>query len=106
MFRCLLAFCVLALSPFSHAQTDDWKQLFNGKDLTGWKHVGPGGDTVEDGLIRTHGGMGLLYLTGGKIGKCVDNVFFKMRDENEKIGGFIRIPIETRAEWMRGYLGY
>ncbi|HZV58816.1 MAG TPA: hypothetical protein VFF42_00645, partial [Candidatus Eremiobacteraceae bacterium] len=27
------------------------KQLFNGKDLTGWKHVGPGGMTVEDGLI-------------------------------------------------------
>ena len=20
-----------------------WQQLFNGKDLTGWKHVGPGG---------------------------------------------------------------
>ena len=44
---------------------DKWQQLFNGKDLTGWKHVGPGGDTVEDGLIRTHGGMGLLYWTGG-----------------------------------------
>ena len=41
-----------------------WQELFNGKDLTGWKHVGPGGDTVEDGLIRTHGGMGLLYWTG------------------------------------------
>ena len=26
---------------------DKWQQLFNGKDLTGWKHVGPGGDTVE-----------------------------------------------------------
>ena len=29
-----------------------WQQLFDGKDLTGWKHVGPGGDTVEDGLIK------------------------------------------------------
>ena len=33
-------------------QNSGWKPLFNGKDLTGWKHVGPGGDTVEDGLIR------------------------------------------------------
>ena len=24
---------------------DKWQQLFNGKDLTGWHHVGPGGDT-------------------------------------------------------------
>ena len=23
---------------------DQWQQLFNGKDLTGWKHVGPGHD--------------------------------------------------------------
>ena len=52
----------------AQAQTPAWKQLFNGKDLTGWKHVGPGEMTVENGLIRTHGGMGLLYWTGGKSG--------------------------------------
>ena len=42
------------LLPSVHGQSGDWKQLFNGKDLTGWKHVGPGQMTVEDGLIRTH----------------------------------------------------
>ena len=31
----------------------DWKQLFNGKDLTGWKHVGGGSRFVEDGLLAT-----------------------------------------------------
>ena len=55
---------VLAARP----QSKEWKPLFNGKDLTGWKHVGPGSMTVEDGLIRTHGGMGLLYWTGGRVG--------------------------------------
>ena len=69
-----------------------WQQLFNGKDLNGWKHVGPGGKTVEDGLIHTHGGMGLLYWTGGKIGNCVIRVVYKMRDENDNSGVFIRIP--------------
>ena len=57
----------------ARAIPNKWQQLFNGKDLNGWKHVGPGGDTVEDGLIRTHGGMGLLYWTGGKIGNCDDS---------------------------------
>ncbi len=61
-------------------QKSEWKPLFNGKDLTGWKHVGPGGDTVEDGLIKTRGGMGLLYWTGGKVGNCRIRVVFKMRD--------------------------
>src|SRR5438309_1433030 len=83
-----------------------WQQLFNGKDLTGWKHVGPGGDTVEDGLIRTHGGMGLLYCMGGKIGNCEIHVVFKMRDENDNSGVFIRIPIEPREAWMPVHYGY
>ena len=52
-------------------QSGTWIQLFNGKDLSGWKHVGPGYMTVEDGLIHTHGGMGLLYWTAGKLSDCV-----------------------------------
>jgi hypothetical protein len=83
-----------------------WQQVFNGKDLTGWKHVGPGGDTVEDGLIKTHGGMGLLYWTGGKIANCEIHVVFKMRDENDNSGVFIRIPVEPREEWMPVHYGY
>jgi hypothetical protein len=85
---------------------NQWRQLFNGKDLTGWKHVGPGGDTVEDGLIRTHGGMGLLYWTGGKIGDCIIHVVYKMRDENDNSGVFIRIPLEPREEWMPVNYGF
>ena len=40
--------------------TKKWRQLFNGKDLSGWKHVGNGHMSVEEGIIKTHGGMGLL----------------------------------------------
>ena len=100
-FVCLFSFCL----PIN-AQTDDWKQLFDGKDLTGWKHVGPGYMTVEDGLIRTHGGMGLLYWTGGKLGDCEIRVVYKMRDQNDNSGVFIRIPIEPREEWMPVNYGY
>src|SRR5207302_8267839 len=88
------------------AQSSEWKQLFDGKDLVGWKHVGPGEMTVEDGLIRTHGGMGLLYWTGGKLGDCVSRVVYKMRDHNSNSGVFIRIPLEPREEWMPVHYGY
>jgi len=106
MQRWLVLLTLLVLPIVAYAQTDEWKQLFDGKDLTGWKHVGPGSMTVEDGLIRTHGGMGLLYWTGGKLGDCAIRVVFKMRDHNDNSGVFIRIPIEPREEWMPVHYGY
>jgi len=111
-----LFFFVLVYSGFAGiAQTNtpekkdlktEWRQLFNGKDLTGWKHVGPGSMSVEDGMIRGHGGMGLLYWTGEKFGNCTIHVEFRMRDTNSNSGVFIRIPIEPREEWMPVNYGY
>jgi hypothetical protein len=83
-----------------------WRQVFNGKDLTGWKHVGPGNMTVEGGVIQSHGGMGLLYWTGGPIGDCMVRVVYRMRDENDNSGVFVRIPLEPREEWMPVHYGY
>jgi hypothetical protein len=102
----LLGLALAFISAVSQAQSGDWKQLFDGKDLTGWKHVGPGEMTVENGLIQTHGGMGLLYWTGGKLGDCVIRVVFRMRDKNDNSGVFIRIPIEPREAWMPVNYGY
>ena len=108
-------FLVAGLATLSFASDENvckgdpgkWQQIYNGKDLTGWKHVGPGGDTVEaDGLIHTHGGMGLLYWTGGKIGDCLIHVVYRMRDENDNSGVFIRIPLEPREEWMPVHYGF
>lgn len=95
-------------SETSQQQADNsqWRQLFNGKDLTGWKHVGPGSQYVEDGLIKSKGGMGLLYWTGEKFGNCTIRVVFRMRDTNSNAGVFIRIPIEPYEEWMPVFYGY
>ena len=62
--RLALAAALLA-SAFVHAFTADAvtpsakTELFNGKDLTGWKHVGGGSRFVENGLLASKGGMGL-----------------------------------------------
>ena len=103
MWLGLFVICI----PFTlQAESGTWQQLFNGKDLTGWKHVGPGSHMVEDGLIKSKGGMGLLYWTGGKLGNCTIRVVFQMRDDNSNSGVFIRIPIEPREEWMPVHYGY
>ena len=106
MRTALLMALIFLSANITLAQSSEWKQLFDGKDLVGWKHVGPGEMTVEDGLIRTHGGMGLLYWTGGKLGDCVIRVVYKMRDHNDNSGVFIRIPMEPREEWMPVHYGY
>ena len=93
----------------SRAQLKDvsqWKQLFNGKDLSGWNHVGGGSRFVEDGLLASKGGMGLLYWTGGKLGNCIIRVVYKMQKFNSNAGVFIRVPIEPKEEWMPVYYGY
>jgi hypothetical protein len=65
-----LMIALLALSTHSMAQSerpavrDDkagWRPLFDGRSLDGWEHVGPGRFVVENGMLRTEGGMGLLY---------------------------------------------
>src|SRR5258705_2256909 len=103
IYLCLFLVCAPLMLQ---AQSGDWQQLFNGKDLTGWKHVGPGSHSVEDGMITSKGGMGLLYWAGGKLGNCTIRVVFKMRDNNDNSGIFIRIPIEPREEWMPVHYGY
>lgn len=102
----VLCFAILASGFTFAADSGSWISLFNGKDLNGWKHVGPGSMTVEDGLIRPHGGMGLLYWTGGLVGNCRIRVVYRMRDQNDNSGVFVRIPIEPREEWMPVYYGY
>jgi hypothetical protein len=101
----LLAVIAMGLAP-GFAQAGEWKQLFNGKDLTGWKQVGPGHFVVENGMLKPVGGMGLLYWTGGKVGNSTIRVVFKTSRADDNAGVFIRIPVEPREEWMPVHYGY
>src|SRR6201992_1053578 len=100
-----LLLLLLALPGWGR-QSQVTKQLFNGKDLTGWKHVGPGGMVVEDGLLHGQGGMGLLYWAGGAFSNCTFHIVYRMKDENDNSGVFIRVPVEPREEWMPVHYGY
>lgn len=106
MNRCAIFFLVASALFPARGSSEHWTKLFDGKDLNGWKHVGAGGMTVTNGLIETHGGMGLLYWTGSKLGDCVIRVVYRMRDENDNSGVFIRIPVAPTEPWMPVNYGY
>ena len=84
----------------------EWKQLFNGKNLDGWKMVGPGRFVVENGMLKTEGGMGLLYYAREKFGNCRIRVVFKTASEPANSGVFIRLPEEPPDPWYAVHNGY
>jgi hypothetical protein len=82
------------------AQSGAWKPLFNGKDMSGWEHVGPGGFVVDHGLLKSHGGMGLLWYTPEKIGNAKIRVVFRLTSKETNSGVYIRIPEKPTEPWM------
>jgi hypothetical protein len=97
---------ILTLSAAALLTAADSKQLFNGKDLTGWKMVGPGRFVIEDGMLKTEGGMGLLYFTGQKFGNQTVRVVFKTASPKANSGVYIRMPEAPKDPWYGVHNGY
>jgi len=102
MRKWFLAFLILP----NFALAAEFKPLFDGRTLDGWKHVGEGGFLVDDGVLRTRGGMGLLYWSKQKFGNAVIRVVFRTKGKNDNSGIFIRIPLEPREAMMPVHYGY
>ncbi|MBS1231401.1 MAG: hypothetical protein H6R35_239, partial [Bacteroidetes bacterium] len=81
-------------------QDKKWRQLYNGRDLTGWEQVGPGKFVVEDGLLKTVGGMGMILYPAEKFSNVVLHVVYKVKDNDCNSGVFIRIPEKPADEWV------
>jgi hypothetical protein len=104
----ILAGVLLAAASVAGARQDEGQaqQLFNGKDLTGWEHVGDGKFVVENGQLKGEGGMGLLWYTGKKLGDAVIRVVFKPVEPSSNSGIYIRIPEKPTEPWMPVNKGY
>jgi hypothetical protein len=100
-----IGFIIVLLASSLSAQQSS-RVLFNGKNLDGWKQVGPGSFVVKDGMMKTEGGMGMLWYTPEKIAHATIRVVFKLTSKESDSGVFIRIPEKPVEPWMpinRGY---
>ena len=84
----------------------DFKPIYNGSSLDGWQMVGPGRFVIEDGLMKTEGGMGLLYYTKQKLSDCVVRVVFKTTGSRDNSGVVIRLPEPPPDPWYGVHNGY
>jgi hypothetical protein len=103
----VLIFLLLAIVLGSWSNQDkEWRQLFNGKDLSGFEQVGPGSFVVENGLLKTVGGMGMILYPAEKFSDVVIRVVYMVKDNDCNSGVFIRIPEKPADEWVAVNKGY
>jgi uncharacterized protein (TIGR02118 family) len=82
------------------------EQLFNGKDLDGWTMTGPGQFVIEDGMMKTTGGMGLLYYNRKPFGNATVKVVYKTGGARDNSGVVIRLPEKPTDPWYGVHNGY
>jgi len=102
-----LAMAVLMVAGgAASAQEPGATALFDGRSLDGWTHVGKGRVYVEDGLLKTEGGMGLLWYSREKLGNCTLRIVYRTTTTDDNSGIFIRIPEPPEDPWQAVHTGY
>ena len=103
--RLPLVFIAIAASAVPVAAASDEggvQQLFDGKDTAGWEFLGrqpeQQGFVVENGVLHTSEGKGILWYTREKIGNATIHVVYKMSNDKGNSGVFIRIPEPPQSE--------
>jgi len=86
--------------------SDPWRPLFNGRDLDGWKHIGEGRFTIQNRMLVTEGGMGLLWFEKQPFSDCRIRVVYKTEHIQSNSGVFIRIPHPPADPWDAVHGGY
>ncbi|QDU40327.1 Cytochrome c [Maioricimonas rarisocia] len=108
MIRALTLICLLSAAGTAAAADDGFVDLFNGKDLSGWK-----GDsdlwTVEDGTItgRTKGPDHLphnkfLIWSGGTVGDFELRLKFRLEGNNNSGVMYRAQHLEDAGDWVMG----
>ncbi len=102
----LLVIWTAALAQSDAPSPKSWRTIFDGKSLDGWEHIGPGKMKLEDGQIRTEGGMGLLWYTKEKFGDCVIRVIYKVSSKHSNSGIYVRIADKPKDPWFAVHHGF
>ncbi len=113
MKKCLplATLAALAVSLFT-ARADEakgeWKSLFNGKDLSGWKvnEENPTAFSVADGAIHIKGGRAHLFYAGEVQGAKFRNFEFKakvMTKKNANSGIYFATEYQKDGWPAKGY---
>jgi 3-keto-disaccharide hydrolase len=97
---------ITGMSKVKKRPKDNWVELFNGKDMAGWRQAGKGNFTLEDGALVTHGGMGMLWFEAQKFRDFTLQVEWKVNHRCNNSGIFLRFPDKSDDPWNAVNNGY
>jgi hypothetical protein len=96
--RCIAVVFGTLLSNVSYTMAElPWRSIpliTEGKVDSGWRHVGWGGFTVDDGALRTDcdpKGLGLLVYANERFGNCQIRIVYKSQEKTSNAGVHVRI---------------
>ena len=109
--RFLVSFLLLLLSFSLQAQDGNWKNLFNGKDLNGWKAVaGKATFTVQDGIIEgsaVFGTVNTFLITEELYGDFILELDLKISHISSNSGIMTRGQFDPAGQGGKGLVyGY
>lgn len=112
----VFALAALCAAFLSAAAGDGWVELFNGKDLAGWKaNADPGAFTVVDGALKAHSthpkNRGHLFYTGARPEGLEKFTNFELQavvrgEPDSNSGIFFHTDMETRDGVLHLKNGY
>ncbi len=72
----------------------NFTSIFDGKTLDGWKMAGNGRFMIveSDAALQSEGGMGLLWYSENKYKNFIFRLEWKVSDEGDNSGVFVRFP--------------
>ncbi|RPK88818.1 ThuA domain-containing protein [Streptomyces sp. ADI98-10] len=82
----------------------DYRPIFNGETLEGWKQAGPGKFSISDGALHSEGGMGLLTYQAKELKSYSLKLDWKMSGDDNS-GIFVGFP-ESDDPWSAVNNGY
>ncbi|MCQ4208638.1 ThuA domain-containing protein [Streptomyces longispororuber] len=82
----------------------DYRPIFNGQTLEGWKQAGPGKFNVKDGTLESEGGMGLLWYQAKELKSYSLKLDWKMQGDDNS-GIFVGFPASDDP-WSAVNKGY
>ncbi|MFJ4965178.1 ThuA domain-containing protein [Streptomyces sp. NPDC088729] len=86
------------------APDGDYRPIFNGRTLEGWKQAGPGKFSVKDGALHSEGGMGLLTYQAKELKSYSLKLDWRMAGDDNS-GVFIGFP-SSDDPWSAVNNGY
>jgi hypothetical protein len=95
-----------AAKPHWAAGEGGWRELWDGRSFADWTQVGPGSFKIENGLLVTNGGMGMLWFHERRWRDFELEVEWSVRNAGENSGVFVRFPNPPRSPWDAVQQGY